>query len=108
MDDVIDAEVISDESTGETHDFESAFVVVLREDGRWVADAGLLDKVVRVARSANVHDFYNAACTIRKDVESRTAAEQTIGLQQQLAAEMAKRAETRKIVDGLDLRNLKI
>ena len=107
MDDVIDAEVISDESA-ESNDFESAFVVVLREDGRWVADAGLLDKVVRVARPASIHDFYNAACTIRRDVEARTSAEQTLGLQQQVAAEMAKHAETRKLVDGLDLRNLKI
>ena len=112
MEDIIDAEVVSDsEDENESVNTECAFVVMLDESGHWIAD-GNLDRKVNSARNANVFDFFHAAATIQKDITVSETARQTIIAQQQIARQMAEQMETQKIsqqagLGGCDLSKLK-
>jgi hypothetical protein len=75
---------------------ESAFLVYLDQQGRWVAD-GNVSRQITKAREPNFVDFHNACTTIIKDVVVMETANRVVMTQQQAMAQMAEQMQTREI-----------
>ena len=70
---------------------ESAFIVLKLPDGRWVANSEILGKPIMVGREATTLDMRQAAHDISDDIATQEAAERTVFLTQQLAAQMVQK-----------------
>jgi hypothetical protein len=94
---------------------ESAFLVFMDPAGHWVADGDRVNAPVQIARNANFIDMHNACTTITKDIVVQETARQVVGLQQQVAQQVAEQMRTAELAkqiggpvgSGLDLSKLR-
>jgi hypothetical protein len=102
-DEVIEAEAsVNDKPPQAVMQAQCAFIVYQdMATGHWVADSEHVNNPIQYARQATAEDFYHAACTIQRDVNSADTAQRTVMLQQQAAAQMAERMKTAQIVNEM-------
>lgn len=102
---VVDAEAVIGEedmqrqAPEEQLQVESAFTVVLDENGHWIASTSLLNKPIQIARVPTVHDMYHAVAVIERDISSATVVDQFMQIQQQVAKKTLQDAENKRIAD---------
>lgn len=80
---------------------EAAFIVFLDSQGHWMADSGVINRPIQVARESNFIDMHNACTTIIKDIVVQETARQVVGLQQQVAQQVAEQMRTRQLAESL-------
>jgi hypothetical protein len=66
--------------------------VYLDSNGHWTADTDIAKRVM-VSRPSTIHDMFNAAATIQKDITVSDTAQTAVMLHQQSAAAMAQRLQ---------------
>jgi hypothetical protein len=93
---------------------ETAFLVFKDPNGHWMADSTVAGVTVQAARVANQDDFYEAAATIQKDLQSQQTAAILLQAQQAMAQQLQQRAESMRMAQaagvapgGLDLSKLR-
>ena len=92
----------------------TAFVVYVDNTGHWVADSTLINRPIVLGRPASMEDFYHAACTIKRDIDATTAANNMMQIQQQMAQAVMQQRQQADLAmaagipqGGLDLSALK-
>ncbi len=86
---------------------QTAFLVVLHENGQWSAHADFMDLDYVPKRQAHMDDFVAGAANISMSCQVQQSAMHTLIAMNQQAQAMQQQMEAQKIAQGLDLSHLR-
>ncbi len=86
---------------------QTAFMVVLHENGQWSAHSDWDELDYVPSRKAHMDDFVAGAANISMSCQVQQSAMHTMIMMNQQAAAMQQQMETQKIAQGLDLSQLR-
>lgn len=86
---------------------QTAFLVVLHENGQWSAHSDFMDLDYIPQRKAHMDDFVAGAANISMSCQVQQSAMHTLIAMNQQAQAMQQQMEAQKIAQGLDLSHLR-
>jgi len=86
---------------------QTAFLVVLHDNGQWSAHADYNEIDVAPKRKAHMDDFVAGAANISMSCQIQQSAMHTLLMMNQQAQAMQQQMEAQKIAQGLDLSHLR-